>query len=99
MEPTGIVLFAVAAIFYVRSWKYIHQLVEEVNEQNPERRYSTLNWLALWRGSRYEPWRLHSKLYPSSSVRKQIGWSIALTLTFWVGLILVEVRWFLATHP
>ncbi|WP_041855779.1 hypothetical protein [Candidatus Korobacter versatilis] len=99
MQLTGIVLFAVAAIFYLRPWKYIHRLVTEVNQQNPQRRYSTLNWLGLWGGQRYEPWRLHSRFYPSSSVRKQISWNIAMTLTLWFVLIMVEVRWFLAAHP
>jgi hypothetical protein len=94
MQLTGFVLFAVAAVFYVRTWKYIHQLIEEVNQKNPERRYSTLGW---W-SHRFEPWRLHSQFYPSSSVRKQIGWNIALMLTFWFVMMLVFVRWFFATH-
>ena len=95
MEPIAYLLFAVAAIFYVRTWKYIHQLVKEVNQQHPERQYSTLGW---WR-HRYEPWRLHSQFYPSSSVRKQIGWNIVLTVRFMLGVMLVQVRSFLATHP
>lgn len=95
MEPIGYVLFAVAVVFYVRTWKYIHQLVKEVNQRQPELRFTTLGW---WR-HRYEPWRLHSRLFPSSSVRKQIAWNIAFTVAFMLGVVLVQVRSFTAAHP
>ncbi len=92
MEVARIILFAIAAVFYVRTWKYIRQLVKETNEQRVEKRFTALNW---WP----EAWRLHSQLYPISSVRKYIAWNIALTVTFMLGMMFVQVRSYILTHP
>jgi hypothetical protein len=95
MEPVGYILFAVAAVFYLRTWKYIHRLVVDVNNQSPARQFTTMGW---WK-NRYEAWRLHSQLYPASAVRKQIVWSVALTFLMMLGLMFVQVRSFMAAHP
>ncbi len=95
MEPIGYVLFAVAAVFYVRTWKYIHTLVKDVNRAQTERRFTTLGWGR----HRYEARKLHALLYPSSAVRKQIVWSIAVTLAFMLGILFVQVRSFAMKHP
>jgi hypothetical protein len=87
MPPTGWILSVFVAVFYFRTWKYIHQLVKEVNQQQPERRFTTLSW---WRPR--EAWRVHSQLYPSSGVRKQIAWNIALSVVFALGVMFVQWR-------
>jgi hypothetical protein len=95
MEPVRYVLFAIAAVFYVLAWKNIHTLVHEVNRGQPERHFTTVGW---WR-HRYEAWHLHAQLYPSSVVRKRIAWSLLLTVAFMLGVMLVMVRQFIASHP
>jgi len=95
MRPLGYILFAIALVFYFRTWKYIQRLVVEVNSQSQGRQFTTMGW---WR-HRYEAWRLHSRLYPSSEVRKQICFSIALTLLLMVGMMLVQLRSVIGRHP
>jgi hypothetical protein len=95
MKPLGYILFAVAMVFYFRTWKYIHRLVVEVNGQSQGRHFTTMGW---WRHQN-EAWRLHSRLYPLSAVRKQIGFSIALTFLFMVGVMLVQLSSFVGSQP
>ena len=77
MSTTSAVIFGVAGVFYILTWKYIRQLLSDVNAK------ATGNKVSVWRW--HKGWRTHRQLFPASSVRLRIGTCIALT----VGLGLV----------
>jgi hypothetical protein len=87
MKPLEYVLFGIAVVFYLRAWKYIRTLVTEVNRDCPDEQFTTLRWTK----HRFEAWRLHSRVYPSSPIRKQIVLSMSLTILFMIAVMLVQI--------
>jgi hypothetical protein len=77
MSNTSTIIFGVASVFYILAWKYIRQLVRDVNSK------VTGNRISIWRWQK--GWRMHRQFFPMSAVRRRIVTFIALT----VGLGLV----------
>jgi len=87
MELLIYVLFAIAVVFYFRAWKYIRILVAEVNRESLEQQFTTLRWAK----HRFAAWRIHSRRYPSSPVRKQIVFSMVLTMLPMLGIMVIQI--------
>jgi len=84
MSPASAVIFSVAAIFYLLSWKYIRQLIREVNSRDTKSRVSIWWWQ---RG-----WKMHTQFFPRSAVRGHIAFCIALTAGLVLVAFCIEVR-------
>ena len=87
MELLIYVLFAIAVVFYFRAWKYIRILVAEVNRESLEQQFTTLRWAK----HRFAAWRIDSRRYPSSPVRKQIVFSMLLTMLPMLGIMVIQI--------
>jgi hypothetical protein len=84
MTTPSIVLFCIAALFYVFTWVYIRQLVRDMNSEPTGQRIS------LWRWRK--GWSRHRALFPNSRVRQRLAGCIALTVTFGLIAFAIEVR-------
>jgi len=84
MSATGAVIFGVAFVFYILAWKYIRQLLREVNARMTENRVSIWGW--------HKGWRMHRQFFPESSVRLRIAAYIALTVGFGLFAFCIEAR-------
>jgi hypothetical protein len=84
MSPTSIIIFVVALVFYVLTWKYIRQMVRDVNAK------TTANRVSIWRW--HKGWRMHSQFFPTSSVRPRIVACIALTVGLGLVAFCIEAR-------
>jgi hypothetical protein len=84
MSTTSIIIFSVALVFYLLIWKYIRQLVREVNETANGERVSIWWW--------HKGWGRHRQLYTTSSVRLRIAICIALTVGLGLAAFCIEVR-------
>jgi hypothetical protein len=82
MTTPSLVLFCVAAIFYVLTWVYIRQLVRAVNSE------PSAKLVSLWRW--HKGWKRHRALFPTSVVRQRLIAWMALTITF--GLIAFAIQ-------
>jgi len=82
MTTPSIVLFSVAAIFYLLTWVYIRQLVRDVNSDR------SAKLVSLWRW--HNGWKRHRALFPNSEVRQRLIACVALTVTF--GLIAFAIQ-------
>jgi hypothetical protein len=70
MPITAAVIFSLALVPYILAWKYIRQLVRDVNGR------ATANRMSIWWW--HKGWRMHSQLFPMSSVRLRIVTCFAL---------------------
>jgi hypothetical protein len=77
MPLSVVIIFWVALVPYIFAWKYILQLIREVNLRTSGKKMSVWNW--------NKGWSTHSQLFPTSLVRRRIVSCIALA----VGLGLV----------
>ena len=77
MSTPSLILFAIALVFYLLTWKYIRQLVREVNRDPTVQRVSIWSW--------HKGWKVHRRIFPTSSVRTRLLTTIAVT----VGLALI----------
>lgn len=77
MSTPSLILACTAVVFYLLTWKYILQLVSEVNHGSSEHRVSMWWW--------HKGWKVHRTLFPDSPVRTRLLTCIAVT----VGLGLV----------
>jgi hypothetical protein len=82
MSTLTVVLFCVAAIFYLLTWVYIRQLVRDVNNEPSEKLLSVWRWR--------KGWKRHRALFPTSVVRQRLMACMALTVTF--GLIAFAIQ-------
>jgi hypothetical protein len=71
VEIVGFLLFLIAAVYYLKTWRSIRQLVAEVNENSSKVRYSWFWWMPAW--------KVHAKAYPSSRLRRTIVLRFLLT--------------------
>jgi hypothetical protein len=84
MTTPSIVLFCIAALFYVFTWVYIRQFVRDVNSEPTGQRIS------LWRWRK--GWSRHRDLFPDSRVRQRLVGCVALTATFALIAFVIEAR-------
>ena len=84
MSTISIVMFGVALVFYALTWKYIRQLVRDVNAKAMENRVSIWRWP--------QGWRIHSHFFPTSSVRPRLVAFIALTVGLGLVAFCIEAR-------
>jgi hypothetical protein len=82
MSTPTVVLFCVAAIFYLLTWVYIRQLVRDVNSEPSAKLLSVCRW--------HKGWKRHRALFPTSVVRQRLIACMALTVTF--GLIAFAIQ-------
>ena len=71
MTVIGYVLFTLALVSYGATVKAIWTLVGESKRVESEKRFNRFWWLPAW--------RIHRKVYPDSSLRRQIVTRFALT--------------------
>jgi hypothetical protein len=84
MSTTSTIILGVALVFYVLTWKYIRQLVRDVNAR------ATGNSVSIWRWQK--AWRMHSQLFPKSSVRPRLVACFALTVGLGLVSFCIEAR-------
>ena len=84
MSTTSAIIFSVAFVPYIFAWKYIRQLVRDVNAR------ATGNRVSIWRW--HKGWRMHSQFFPMSSVRLCIVTCIALTAGLGLVAFCIEAR-------
>jgi hypothetical protein len=84
MSTTAAVIFCLALVFYVLTWKYIRQFVRDVNAKATENRVSIWGW--------HKGWRIHSQFFPTSSVRSRLVACIALTVGLGLVAFCIEAR-------
>ena len=84
MSTISIIMFGVALVFYALTWKYIRQLVRDVNAKAMENRVSIWRW--------HQGWRIHSQFFPTSSVRPRLVACIALTVGLGLVAFCIEAR-------
>jgi hypothetical protein len=84
MTTTSIILFCLAAIFYVVALVYIRQLVRDVNSEPIGQHISLWRW--------HKGWSRHRALFPNSPVRQRLVGCMALTVTFALIAFAIEAR-------
>jgi len=87
MTMPSIILFCIAAIFYVLAWVYIRQLVRDVNGESAGQQISVWRW--------QKGWSRHRTLFPNSPVRQRIVGCVALTVTLGLLAFAIESRFML----
>lgn len=89
---TRSLILSIALVFYLLAWKYILQLVREVNRDSTVQRVSIWSW--------HKGWKVHRRLFPTSSVRMRLLASIAVTVGLALIAFCVEARKMVARlHP
>jgi hypothetical protein len=84
MATTPAIIFSVAFVFYILTWKYILQMVREVNAN------AIGNKVSIWRWQK--GWRRHKQSFPASSVRQRLAGCIALTAVLGLVAFGIEVQ-------
>jgi hypothetical protein len=84
MSTAFAIIFSVALVFYVLAWKYIIQMVREVNANAIGKRVS------LWRWQK--GWKIHKQSFPASPVRLRLAASIVLTACLGLVAFCIEVH-------
>jgi len=84
MTTPSVIIFCIAAIFYVLAWVYIRQLLRDVNSD------PTGQHISLWRW--HKGWSRHRSLFPNSPVRQRLVGCIALTATLGLIAFAIEAR-------
>ena len=84
MTTSAIIFFSVAWVFYLLTWKYIGQLVHEVNRDPANRRVSFWRW--------HKGWRIHRELFPASPVRLRLLTCLAATVGLSLIAFIIEAR-------
>jgi hypothetical protein len=83
--PTSVaVIFSVALVPYILSWKYILQLIRDVNLKTTGKKISIWSW--------HKGWRIHREFFPASSIRRSIVYCIGLSVGLGLAAFCVEVR-------
>jgi hypothetical protein len=77
-----IVVFVLALVPYILAWKFILQLVREVNSR------SAGNKVSIWWWHR-RGWKMHRQFFPTSPVRGRIVTCIALAVG--IGLLAFSI--------
>lgn len=77
MKVVGYLVFLVALIFYVMTWREIWQLVDETRKLESCTNFNRFWWTPAW--------RVHRTAYPESRLRRRIV--VRFLLTFGVMMI------------
>jgi len=77
MTTPSLIIFSIAAFFYLLTWVYIRQLIRDMNANSIAPHVSIWWWL--------KGWNRHRTQFPASPVRRRILACIVLTVSF--GLI------------
>lgn len=77
-------IFALAFVPYVLAWKYILQLIRDVNSRSIGEKVSVWRW--------QKGWKIHRQYFPLSSVRRRIASCIAFTLVLGLTAFCIAVR-------
>jgi len=88
MSLSSRIIFGVACIFYLLSWKYIRQLLTEVNREQAVCRVSIWKW--------HKGWNAHRDLFPASAVRMRLAACMAATIALALIAFCIEARHMLA---
>ena len=84
MATTSAILFSVTFAFYILAWKFIFQMVREVNAS------AIGSKVSMWRWEK--GWRIHKRSFPTSSVRQRLAVCIALTVALGLMAFGIEVH-------
>jgi hypothetical protein len=84
MSTALLVLASIALVFYLLTWKYIFQLVHEINHRSPDHRVSMWWW--------HKGWKTHKAHFPDSPVRMRLVACIAATAGLGLVIFCVEAR-------
>jgi hypothetical protein len=84
MTTPSIIIFSVAAVFYVMAWVYIRRLVRDVNASPGQKPVSLWWWLSGWKP--------HRTLYPASGVRKRVLGCISAAVALGLVVFVIEAR-------
>jgi hypothetical protein len=84
MTTPSVILFSIAATFYVLAWVCIRQLVRDVNGEPTGQRVSLCRW--------HKGWSRHRALFPNSRVRQRLVGCMALTVALALIAFAIEVR-------
>jgi hypothetical protein len=84
MPISAAIIFSVALVPYMFAWKYILQLIREVNLGTSGKKVSVWIW--------NKGWKAHSQLYPESLVRRRIVFCIALAVGLGLAAFCIGVR-------
>jgi uncharacterized membrane protein len=84
MSTASAIIFSVALVFYILAWKYIVQMMHEVNANAIGKRVS------LWRWEK--GWKIHKQSFPASPVRLRVATCIALTACLGLIAFCIEVH-------
>jgi hypothetical protein len=84
MSTTAAIIFCVALVFYILTWKCILQMVREVNAN------AIGNKVSVWRW--HKGWRIHKQSFPTSSVRLRLAACIALTAGLGLVAFCIELQ-------
>jgi hypothetical protein len=90
MSTTPAIIFSIALVFYVLTWKYILQMVREVNTN------AIGNKVSIWRWQK--GWRIHKQAFPASPVRQRLAACITLTAGLGLVAFCIEVQNKLMKH-
>jgi hypothetical protein len=84
MSTPSSIFGSIALVFYLLTWKYILQLVHEVNHDSPMHMVSMWWW--------HKGWKIHKTLFPASPVRTRLLACIVITVGFGLAFFCVESR-------
>lgn len=84
MPISAVIIFSVALVPYLYTWKYILQLIREVNLRTNGKKVSVWNW--------NKGWKTHRQLFPESLVRRNIISCIALAVGLGLVAFCIGVR-------
>ena len=84
MSTVSLIFFGVAFISYLVTWRYILQLVREVNRNSAVHRVSMWWW--------HKAWKVHKTLFPASSVRVRLLTCMVVTVGLGLIAFCIEAR-------
>ena len=83
MSTTSAIIFSAACVFYLLAWRYIRQLLRDVNARATGKKVSIWRW--------HRGWKIHKQFFPESSVRLRVFTCIALTVGLGLVAFCIEV--------
>jgi hypothetical protein len=83
MSTTSAAIFSVALIFYILKWKYIAQMLRQVNAIAIGKKVSFWRW--------QKGWSIHKLSFPASPVRLRIAACIVMTTCLILVALCIEV--------
>jgi hypothetical protein len=84
MPTSAAVVFTFALVPYVLAWKYILQLIRDVNSRTTGKKVSIWSW--------HKGWGIHRVFFPTSSVRRYIVYCMGLTIGLGLAAFCIGAR-------